>query len=98
MMLDFLKEYNISDLTIKKIEKENSRANIYNLSCNKDEVIKILNYFRKLALNCIDELLIYRIELFFNSYEDILNCFSNYDIKDLAIKLNENYMFIDEIN
>ena len=40
-MLDFLKEYSILDITIKRIEHENFPANIYNLYCNRDEVGKI---------------------------------------------------------
>lgn len=97
-MLDFLKEYNLLDTTIKKIENENSEANIYNLYCNMEEVGKILNYFRSLNINCIDDLLVYRINLFFNSYDDILKYFSKYNITSLVDKINEDFTIIDEIN
>lgn len=97
-MLEFLKEYNISDNTIKMIEKENSQANIYNLFCNMDEVFKILNYFKELNINCISDLLIYRIQIFFNSYEDILACFSKFNVLELVEKINDDFTIIDEIN
>ena len=97
-MLEFLKEYGVSDNVIKMIEKENSRANIYNLYCNIEEVDKILNYFRSLNINCINDLLIYRIQIFFNSYDDILKCFSKYNITSLVEKINEDFTIIDEIN
>lgn len=97
-MLDFLRECDISSNVIQKIEKENSKANIYNLCCNLEEVLKIVNYFKMLNINCIDELLIYRISFFFNSYEEIIKLFSKYNILDLVEKINEDYMVIDEIN
>lgn len=97
-MLEFLKEYNISDNVIKMIEKENSRANIYNLSCNIGEVGKILNYFKSLNINCINDLLVYRIQIFFNCYEDILECFSKYNVTSLVGKINEDFTIIDQIN
>ena len=97
-MLEFLKEYGISDNIIKMIEKENSRANIYNLSCNMEEVGKILDYFKSLNINCINDLLVYRIQIFFNCYEDILECFSKYNITSLVEKINEDFAIIDEIN
>ena len=97
-MLDFLKEHNIDDEVIKRIEKENSKANIYNLYCNSLEVIKILEYFRRLNINSIFDLLIYRIEIFFNSYEDILELFSKYDINSLVLQINNDFTCIDEIN
>lgn len=97
-MLGFLKEYNVSDITIKKIERENAYANVYNLSCNVDEVGKIINYFRNLGIKCINDLLIYRIEIFFKSYDDILKCFSKYNCDLLVEKLNEDFTIMDEIN
>lgn len=96
-MLEFLKEYNISDNVIKMMKKENSRANIYNLSCNMEQVGKILNYFKELNINCINDLLIYRIQIFFNSYEDILECFSKYNITSLVEKINEDFTIIDDL-
>ena len=97
-MLDFLIEYGISDRVINKIEHVNSRAYIYYLYCNCDAVIKILKYFNELKINSIDELLIYRIEIFFNSLEDITKSFSKYDINYLVEQINNDFSFIDEIN
>ena len=97
-MLDFLKDCGIDDTVIAKIEKENSRANIYNLSCNSSEAIKILEYLKRLNIDCIEELLIYRIELFFNSYDDMLERFSKYDINNLVKRINDDFITIDEIN
>ena len=80
-MLDFLKECNVSISIIENIKKENSSANIYNLSCNQDETIKIINYLKELNITCIDDLLVYRIDLFFHSLDDIKKFFSKYDKK-----------------
>lgn len=96
-MIDFLKEYNISLKVIDMIKKENSGANLYNLSCNQEEIKEIINYLRGLGIICVDELLIYRIDLFFNSLDDIKKRFSKYNINDLVNSLNNDYCFIDLI-
>lgn len=96
-MIEFLKEYNISLDVIDRIKKENSSANLYNFSCNDEEIEKIINYFRELGINCINELLIYRIDLFFNSLDDIKERFAKYNSKDLVDSLNDDYSFIDNV-
>ena len=64
-MISFLEKCGISTLVINEIEKNNSSANLYNFSCNKEEILKILGYLKELGVCCIDELLIHRINIFF---------------------------------
>lgn len=96
-MLEFLKKYDISDSVIKKIEKENSSANIYNLNCNEEEVCSIIEYLKELNIVCIDDLLIYRIDVFFGSLDDLKKIFSKYEINSLVQALNNDYSIINEI-
>jgi hypothetical protein len=96
-MLEFLKNYNISDNVIKKVEKENSSANIYNLNCNLEEASLIIEYFNELGLTCIDNLLIYRIDIFFKSLDEIKKMFSKYETNSLVQALNNDYNIINEI-
>lgn len=96
-MLTFLSDLGISEQTVVKINKENSSANIYNLNCNQDEVSKIIKYFNELGILCIDELLIYRIDLFFKDFEEIKKIFSKYETNSLVNAINNDYNIINEI-
>ena len=96
-MLKFLEKCNISNDIMKKIEKENSSASIYNLNCNGEEVCKIIEYLNQLNITCIDDLLVYRIDVFFRSLEDLKKRFSKYEEKSLVQALNNDYSIIDEI-
>ena len=95
-MLDFLRKYT-SDSVITKIEKENSSANIYNLNCNLEEVCKIIEYLKELEITCIDNLLIYRIDIFFRSLDDLKKLFNKYETNSLVQALNSDYTIINEI-
>lgn len=96
-MIDFLKIYGISESVIQEIKKVNTSANIYNLSCNQDEVIKIIDYLRSLGIKCIDKLLIYRIDRFFVSFDDFQKLFSKSEISHLIELINDDYTMIDEL-
>ena len=54
----------MTDNVVQEIEKVNSSSNLYNLSCNQDEVINIIQFLKDNGVNCVDELLIYKIDLF----------------------------------
>ena len=96
-MLTFLNDLGVSEQTINKINKENSSANIYNLNCNQDEVSKIIKYFNELGILCIDELLIYRIDLFFKGFGEIKEIFSRYETNSLVNAINNDYNIINEL-
>ena len=56
-MIDFLKDANITDDTIIEIMKNNNEASLFNLSCNDEDAIQIINYMRGIGITNIDELL-----------------------------------------
>lgn len=90
-MIDFLKKYEISDNIIKEIMDSNTSANLYNFNCNQDDVGKIINYLRELGFNYINELIIYRIDLFFLRFDEFMEKF-NVD------NINKLYDLVDFIN
>lgn len=96
-MLSFLRKCDISIDVIKMIERENSSANIYNLDCNDKEVCKIIEYLNGLNITCINELLIYKIDLFFGSLDDLKKKFSKYETNSLVQALNNDYNIINEL-
>ena len=87
----------INDNIIEEIGRENSNADIYNLCCNQDEVVNIISFFRELGLTCINDLLIYRINVFFQSLDDVKNKFSINNASDIVKSINDDYTNIDEL-
>lgn len=96
-MIDFLKNYGITDGVVREIEKVNSSANLYNFSCNQDEVVKIIEFLKELKINCIEQLLIHRIDIFFMSCDELKNLFSKQDLNKLVQLINEDYAAIDDL-
>ena len=97
-MIDFLKDANITDDTIIEIMKNNNEASLFNLSCNDEDAIQIINYMRGIGITNIDELLIYRIDIFFLTFEQFIKRLSKFNIPALVNHINDDYANIDIIN
>lgn len=97
-MIDFLKDANITDDTIIEIMKNNNEASLFNLSCNDEDAIQIINYMRGIGITNIDELLIYRIDIFFITFEQFIKRLSKFNIPALVNHINDDYANIDIIN
>ena len=97
-MIDFLKDANITDDTIIEIMKNNNEASLFNLSCNDEDAIQIINYMRGIGITNIDELLIYRIDTFFITFEQFIKRLSKFNVPILVNLINDNYANIDIIN
>ena len=97
-MIDFLKDANITDDTIIEIMKNNNEASLFNLSCNDEDAIQIINYMRNIGVTNIDELLIYRIDIFFITFEQFIKRLSKFNVPILVNLINDNYANIDIIN
>lgn len=88
-MISFLEKCGISTLVINEIEKNNSSANLYNFSCNQDEVVKILNFLRSHGVKTIEQLLINRIDMFFVDFNKFYNLYVRNDIDNFVKNINE---------
>ena len=97
-MIDFLKDVSINDNTIIEMMKNNNEASLFDLSCNDEDVIQIINYMRGIGITNIDELLIYRIDIFFLTFEQFIKRLSKFNVPVLVNLSNENYANIDIIN
>ena len=93
-MIDFLKRCNISTYTIKELSKKYS-SQLFNLNCNQDECIKVIEYLREIGINNVEELLINKIHLFYETKEDLIKLFSKHNILDLVQRINADYNEVD---
>ena len=92
-MTDFLVVAGISIDTIDEIKKNNNL--LFELYSNKEEVIAICNYLRKIGVNNIDDIIIYRPDMFLETESSVNYYFSKFEIKDIVNKINEDYLNID---
>lgn len=93
-MIDFLKDCHIDDEIIEEMNKKYD-VDLFDLNCNKVEIIKTINYLRDIGINNINDLLLYETDLFYKTKDDVENMFCNYDINDFISKINNNYEEIE---
>lgn len=96
-MLDFLKECGIKEEIIISLERKLFDAMQFNLNCNEFEIKKIIDYFKEIGINCIDDLVLNDIELFLSTYDEIKEKFNKYDIPKLVELINNDYEVIYQI-
>ena len=96
-MIDFLKDYNIAETTIEQLKKTQSPSFLFDLNCNEEECVKIINYLREIGINNIDELLLYESEIFFKTKKNVEIAFLNCDKEELVELINEDDSNIEEL-
>lgn len=96
-MIEFLKECNIDDKIIEKLKRIQSPSFLFDLNCNEEECVKIINYLKEIGIDNIEELLLYESEIFFKTKKNVENAFSNYNIEELVELINEDASNIEEL-
>ena len=95
-MIDFLNECNININTINEMKKKYP-AELFDLNCNKEEIVQIIDYLRNIGITNIDDLLLNKTSLFFKSKELVEQKFMKYDLSLIVNQINEDYEKIDKI-
>ena len=90
-MIDYLKNVDISDKTIKKMYEIHDESTLLNLETNEENCLGIIIFMRKIGINNIDELLLYKPDWFLKTTKSFINCFSNNKEK-LVSRINNNYL------
>ncbi len=93
--MQFLLDAGFKTDVIGDIEEENEPSLVFALLCNKDNVSKIIEYFRTIGIEKIEELLINKLEIFLVDYDSLLMSFDNYDIPTLVQLINEDINMIN---
>ena len=93
-MIDSLLKCGISKKTIDKISENHSLE--YNLWCNLDDCKQIIEYLQSIGIMDIDNLLIYKPDIFVETKEDIETLFNKkMSINEFVNLINDNYTNID---
>ena len=85
-MIDFLIISGIKKQTIDKLNENPS--NVYDLSINKEECIKIITYLKLIGIKNIDELLLNYLGIFFKTKEEVVELFSKKDLEETVNLIN----------
>ena len=93
--MNFLREYDITDEVIEQIRENNDSSIIQSVIYNEQNVGKIINYFKEINIEVIDELLISRPELFTIDLSKIKSEINKYNVEILVNLINED---INSIN
>lgn len=93
--MNFLREYDITDEVIEQIRTNNDSSIIQSLIYNEQNIGKIINYFKEINIEVIDELLISRPELFTIDLSKIKSEINKYNVEILVNLINED---INSIN
>lgn len=80
-----------------KIKKNYPINIIYSLEANSLEIEKIMNYFRKIKIDVINELLVFNLTIFLLTFKEVKETFEKYDIDELVAKINDDYLYIEQI-
>ena len=88
--MNFLREYDITDEVIEQIRENNDSSIIQSVIYNEHNVGKIINYFKEINIEVIDELLISRLELFTVDLSKIKSEINKYNVEILVNLINED--------
>ena len=88
-------KYDITDEVIEQIRENNDSSIIQSVIYNEQNVGKIINYFKEINIEVIDELLISRPELFTVDISKIKSEINKYNVEILVNLINED---INSIN
>lgn len=95
--MDFLLDYEISGKTIDNLEKNYEESTIDIFKLEKDNVIEVIKYFKKIGIKNIEDLLLYNITLFTKDIETLKKAFNKHDIMEFVYKINEDITNINKL-
>lgn len=79
-MIDYLKNYNLTEEQIKVIKENITLIQIQELELLEENVCKMLDYLKSLNINNIYNLIMYRSDLCFLELDEFKKILNNYDI------------------
>lgn len=95
--MDFLIEKGFSKSFIDELINTYDKTTLEMLKLEEANVIEIIDYFKEIGINNIDELLINYIEIFISTKKKVQSSFEKYDIRKLVESINRNVQNIEKI-
>lgn len=94
-MIEFLKDYGISENTVNKLSLNPNT--VFNIDANKKDCIEIITLLKSLEIKNIEDIMLYNLNLFFNTKEEVQEMFNKHNIKELVVSINKDFTNIDKL-
>ena len=88
--MNYLREFDISDDVIESIKNNNDEAVVQNLIYDEINVKEVIEFFKSINVDVINELLISRPEIFTINCDKLKKEFNKYNIEVLVNLINED--------
>lgn len=95
--MDFLIKEGFDKNVIDELINTYDKTTLEMLKLEEANAIEIIDYFKEIGINNIDELLINYIEIFISTKKKVQSSFEKYDIEKLVESINENVQNIERI-
>lgn len=95
--MNFLLDLGIKQNTINSIKTKYDEGVIDNFRTEEDNVEEVINYFRKIGIVDIDNLLIFDLTIFTKDIDYVKECFNKHNLKEVVKSINEDITFITKI-
>ncbi len=96
--MDFLNEIGIENSIIEEIIKYNGEAILLDLDSYYENVKSNYLILKEMGITCINELLIYKLDIFFVDTETLKNSLRKINnLETFVLKVNNDFYNIDEL-
>ena len=95
--MSFLLDLGIKQNTINSIKTKYDEGVIDNFRTEEDNVEEVINYFRKIGIVDIDNLLIFDLTIFTKDIDYVKECFNKHNLKEVVKSINEDITYITKI-
>lgn len=96
--MDFLNEIGIENSIIEEIIKYNGEAILLDLDSYYENVRSNYLILKEMGITCINELLIYKLDIFFVDTETLKNSLRKINnLETFVLKVNNDFYNIDEL-
>ena len=96
-MLDFLKKVDISDDVINSMIEMLPVSSLQDIDNNEENCLSILIYMKKLGIFNVDDLLIYKPDVFKGSFRNFYLKMQRYENTNIVNMINDDFNNIDLI-
>lgn len=95
--MNFLLDYGMSEELISKMIDRYDEGVIDLFKLESENVISVIEFFNEIGIKCIDQLLLFRIEVFTKDVDKVKREFNKHNVKMIVDDINEDIMNIDFI-
>lgn len=96
-MLEFLKKVDISDGVINSMIEMVPVSSLQDIGNNEENCLSILIYMKKIGISNVDDLLIYKPDVFKGSFRNFYLKMQKFENTDIVSMINDDFNNIDLI-